>query len=162
MGGNWVTNDDFGYIGNIFKERTKAKLTTALNQYVDYLLEHMLVERTEDATHHRYFSTKAKGGTWVASAPGEYPAVRSGDLVEALADPNNWKVEWENQQTAIAFIKLPENISAYAMDILEAEMRPWANRALIETQTALEDTLGPKLTADIEESLLRIKPQRRN
>lgn len=156
MGGEWVTDTDFGWIGNIFKERTTAKLKVALNQYVDYLLEHMLVVRIEDKTHRRYFSSKVPSGSWVASAVGEYPAVKTGALTEALADPANWRVEFENQVTATAFIALPDKVLDYADYYLEAEkIRPWANRALVETQAIIEETLGPKLATDIQEEMNR-------
>ncbi len=148
----WVTDADFGWAGNIFKERATAKMTTALNQYVDYLLTEMQKPKSGET----YYSSKVPGGKWRASAVGEYPAVKTGALTEALANPDNWRVEFENQQTLTGFIQLPDDVAAYADYYLEyQQIRPWANRALIETQSILETTLGPKLVTDIEDEMNR-------
>lgn len=150
MGSEWVTNIDFGWAGEIFKARSTAKMQEALNYYVDFLI----TEMQKPKSGRTYYSPNVPGGKWVASSASEYPAVKTGALTEALAEPGNWKVEFENQQSLVAFIELPESVLSYADDILEKDgLRPWANRSLIECSDAIQEILGPNLVTDINEAL---------
>jgi len=126
----------------IWKERTEAHMVEAMEYLQDYTANHMLGPKTGN------IYTK-DGITWQASAPGEYPAVWKANLLREVSDRSNIKTWWQGMTLYGQVVIEDPAVTRYALDILEAGMRPWKNRALIECSPAIENILGPKLVADI-------------
>ncbi len=126
----------------IWKERTEASMLEAMEHLQDYTANQMLGPKTG-----RWYTKD--GITWRASAPDEYPAVWKANLLREVSSRSNIKIWWQGMTVYGQVVVEDPTVTRYAIDILEAGLRPWKNRALIECGPAIENILGPKLVAGL-------------
>ncbi len=91
------------------------------------LIQKHIIRNMETAKHGRTYIIPGTGRSYTASAPGEYPAVRTGDLIKGLA--TFVTVEGGKVKGSIGS-------SAPYSKIVE-QMRPWLSRSFLETKSSV-------------------------
>lgn len=157
MGKNshWQIEDKNNELMKIWKKRVTANLLLVL----EFIGDHTLAEMSKPATGRWYTFYNHNTGfmeTYQASAPGQYPTVKTGDLKKELKKKTNFKVEWSGYKVD-AYIGVDNpDVAKYAIDVLDAGLRPWRNRALLECGPTIQQILGEKLLGEVSSELLKV------
>lgn len=143
----------------IWKSRTDARVREVLYLLAQYTIDQM----SKVPMGEWYTTTDKKGRTieWQASASGQYPAIRSGDLIKELEKEENMVVEWDGYNVKAYLTTKDPDVAEYAIDILDEGLRPWRNRAFLECGPKINQILSEKLLSEVTAEMLAVTFKRR-